>query len=928
MADAFAPQLNSEVRFNQPVERPSMLGAVAELGGNFISAFGKSRQGQEGAAATKTDPNIKLFQMGLERVEAIRESSNGGEVAAQIAERQLAKNFAVAGINLGTEYKEVYETTTGRTWAGYGMDVEDQARQAMLKDPKFQAAYIGSIAVNKEMTDEQRLEYSVGQVAQMTAMENEITRAKTEAGYKWTTQSESAYGGAVDNFTNTIFGGMANAVSQGGRVGPQDIANVQAQWAQLKMNLTRPTGVSDDQWKAIQSKIDSVDNTLTAFEKAGSNEVLLNEITSAFANSMLRDGDGSPESVLAAMTAIKDPATLTNLMGGNVEKFIMGAGGSLKLNVATPDLFGHIVSDQEGVGPNPDPNSFLKTLPAEVKTNIEGKTPEQIYSGLEASGLLTSVVKPNDLNRPEAREQFTENAATIGAVMQATGSDTFLSNDFLKKLVANPGFIRNINALDAVDPEAATVARTYVRSGLNVEMGKQVQNLGAIDANLESKGIVWNGSDYVTTPEAAASRNAPFLGRGRMFVDPLVSGAEAIKQAKDRRSAINTINLTMKELAIAVEGQEGTTAIEGSTSAALLDRFEGGGDYNALFGFANREGGPFAGVKVSEKTIGELKSFADGEYADYSRNQLGYKATPMGRYQFVGTTLASVAQRMGLSDDTVFTPEVQDQMFVFHAKEVMDGKSPVGKRAALRGTWEGLQNASDAELDQMISEIEGGTASFGSTGVSGGTFRGSRPTDANAVASAAPAAAQRAVQNTPATLPTPTPTAAPVASPEAATAALPEQITAGQSGDAASQATQQAQIDPKVASLIQNLSEEDVNQLSENGVAPESLKFFETKEDADAALKRGDLKRGDSYILPDGSVIMVSTDRDGELLLLAGAAAGTLLSSFSSLKSMVDLRRFDRRTGGGRAVGLNPAGDIGGGIGEPEMPDILDLKNM
>lgn len=864
MADAFAPQLSSEVRFNQPVETPSMLGAVAELGGNFISAFADSRRGGGGAAAAPGDPNVAVFQQGLERVEAIREER--GEVAAQIAERQLAKNFAMNGINLGEDYKQVYETSTGRPWAGYGMDVEAQMLQETLKDPQVQASYVASYAVNKDWTEEQRLEYAVGQKAQMTAMETEITRAKTEANYKWTTQSESAYSGAVDTFTNTIFGGMATMTAQGGRVGPQEIANVQAQWAQLKMNLTRPANVSDDQWKAIQSKIDSVDATLTAFEKAGSNEVLLNEITSAFANSMLQGGDGSPESVLAAMTAIKDPATLTNLMGGNVEKFIMGIGGSLKLDVTTPDLFGHIVSDQGTVGPNPDPNSFLNTLPAEVKTNIEGKTPEQIYKGLEASGLLTSVVTPNDLNRPDARQQFTENAATIGAVMQSTGSDTYLSNDFLKKLVANPGFIRNINSLDAIDPEAATVARTYVRSGLNVEMGKQVQNLGAIDASLEAKGVVWNGSDYVTTPAAATSRNAPFLGRGRMFVDPLVSSADAIKQAKDRRNAINTINMTMKELAVPVEGQENTTAIEGTTSAALLDRFEGGGDYNALFGFANREGGPFAGVKVSEKTIGELKSFADGEYADYSRNQLGYKATPMGRYQFVGSTLASVAQRMGLSDDTVFTPEVQDQMFLFHAKEVMDGKSPVGKRAALRGTWEGLQNASDAELDQMISEIEGGTASFGTSGVDTGVaYRGARPTDANAVAAAAGGAVQRAAQPQ-ATLPTPAATEAPAPVPGSAAADMPVDFSNAGTGTMPQEAAPAAPaVNAQVAAaqkaladkVISSLEPKTLRQLRRLGVDPTTVDFFETDAEAEAAIASGELAPGDAYVLPDGSVRIV-----------------------------------------------------------------------
>lgn len=883
MADAFAPQLSSEVRFNQPVETPSMLGAVAELGGNFISAFASSRQGGGGAAAAPGDPNVAVFQQGLERVEAIREER--GEVAAQIAERQLAKNFAMNGINLGEDYKQVYETSTGRPWAGYGMDVEAQMLQETLKDPQVQASYVASYAVNKDWTEEQRLEYAVGQKAQMTAMETEINRAKTEANYKWTTQSESAYSGAVDTFTNTIFGGMATMTAQGGRVGPQEIANVQAQWAQLKMNLTRPANVSDDQWKAIQSKIDSVDATLTAFEKAGSNEVLLNEITSAFANSMLQGGDGSPESVLAAMTAIKDPATLTNLMGGNVEKFIMGIGGNLKLDVTTPDLFGHIVSDQGTVGPNPDPNSFLNTLPAEVKTNIEGKTPEQIYSGLEASGMLTAVVTPNDLNRPEARQQFTENAATIGAVMQATGSDTYLSNDFLKKLVANPGFIRNINALDAIDPEAATVARTYVRSGLNIELGKQQRNLEAIESNL---GVKWNGSTYVLDRQGLMTKNGWTEQQADGFIAwvgktyggdlsrlangtaPMPEGMPfqpvGLQQAYDRRNAINTINMTMKELAVPVEGQDGTTATEGTTSAALLDRFEGGGDYNALFGFANREGGPFAGVKVSEKTIGELKAFADGEYADYSRNQLGYKATPMGRYQFVGSTLASVAQRMGLSDDTVFTPEVQDQMFVFHAKEVMDGKSPVGKRAALRGTWEGLQNASDAELDQMISEIEGGTASFGTAGVDTGVAaRGARPTDANAVAAAAGGAVQRAAQPQ-ATLPTPVATEAPAPAPEAATADMPVDFSNAGTGTMPQEAAPAAPaVNAQVAAaqkaladkVISSLEPKTLRQLRRLGVDPTTVDFFETDADAEAAIASGELVPGDAYVLPDGSVRIV-----------------------------------------------------------------------
>ena len=42
----------------------------------------------------------------------------------------------------------------------------------------------------------------------------------------------------------------------------------------------------------------------------------------------------------------------------------------------------------------------------------------------------------------------------------------------------------------------------------------------------------------------------------------------------------------------------------------------------------------------------------------------------VGRYQFIGSTLQDEVSRMGLSHDTKFTPEVQDQIFFSHAKRV------------------------------------------------------------------------------------------------------------------------------------------------------------------------------------------------------------------------------------------------------------------
>ena len=862
MADAFAPQLGSEVRFNQPVETPSGLGALANLGSFFVGSFADAQRAQA-SAAPKVDTNLATFRAGLERVEAIRQER--GEAAAQVAERQLASNFAMAGINLDKSYEDVYKTTTGRPWAGYGMDVEATMLQETLKDQQVQANYIASFAVlGPDATDDQRIEYAIGQKATLQAAENEIAKAQTQANHQWSVQTEAAYGTTIDTFLNTSLGALAAGSQQGARVSPMDVQNLKAQWGQLKVQLSRPSNISDDQWKSTQDKITNIDNLLTTFEKSASSDILLEEFTTALATAMTQGGDGSVESMLAGMAAIKDPATVANLASIDFSTYIMGIGkGDLNLKVTQQDLFGHILNDQGSLTDVGDPNSFLSSIPDTVKTNIDGKTPEQIFNGLDASGKLASLVKPADLNRPDAKEQFVTNAAIIGAVLMNNPSEEFLSDSFLKQLVANPGFIRNVLALDAIDPEGATVARQYVRSGLNVERGRQATNFGTIEAYLEGVGIVWNGSAYALTPEAEAASAQDTSISG---VSPLQIYGNVIKQANDRRAAIVTIDRALKALEVPTEtttqaGGAGSQSV-GSVTAQLLDKFEGGGDYNALFGFANREGGPFAGTKVSEMTIGELKDFADGEYADYSRQQLGYKATPMGRFQFVGSTLASVAKRMGLSDDTVFTPQVQNDVFVFHAKEVMAGKSASGKRTAMRQTWEGLRNASDAELDQMISEIEGGTASFGTTGAVGGTFRGSRPSDANAASSRAGEAVQRAV-TTPAGIPSAPMTmasgGAPTTPMEAATADLPENIPADTAagGQEVSQLSAAIAVDPDVQAFIQE-------------IAGDPDKSYASDAEFLAAQERGELEPGDTVVV-NGDVYVIRKNGTARRLGTANA---------------------------------------------------------
>ena len=566
MADLFAPKLQSEVAYERPVETPSALGALANLGTFFTDQYSREAKAAKSAAGRSNapDPNLAKFALGLERVEAIRDQK--GESAALLAERQLAKNFAAAGIEFDTDYGDVYTTTTGRQWAGYGRNVESMMLDEALKDADVQDSYIASFSVLPQgATDEQRIDYAIGQKSTVAAAADVIARSKAQGGYTWTVQTEAAYAEGIDSFVNVGMGALVQTTQSGGRVGPQAIANMQAQWAQQKVVISRPPNITDDQWKSTQAKITSVDNMFDMLNKASSSDVLFEEITTAFSNALLAEGGGSTQSILAAASAIKDPTSLANLMGSDIQTFVMDVSKSINLDITQPDLFSDLLEQPGGTTGDV---IIVTKLPATIQDKVAGLSPQKYFDALKASGQLTGLIDPNSLQRPSGQEQFVENAAGIGAVMMSMENDQFLSAEFLKQLVGNPNFLRNVTTLEGVNPEGAAVVRSYIVSGLNTELARQQRNVAALEEGL---GAEWDGSKYIITRESIMAKdpkmsvqqadgflawvaktyggNTKSLADGRV---PLPEGMgfnpQGLSAAYDRRNAINVINSTIGQL--------------------------------------------------------------------------------------------------------------------------------------------------------------------------------------------------------------------------------------------------------------------------------------------------------------------------------------------------------------------------------------------
>jgi len=156
-----------------------------------------------------------------------------------------------------------------------------------------------------------------------------------------------------------------------------------------------------------------------------------------------------------------------------------------------------------------------------------------------------------------------------------------------------------------------------------------------------------------------------------------------------------------------------------STTQQTMELVEAQG-YDTLF--ANSETGntPFRGTKVSTMTLGQLYDFSQpsNQYGQYVKTRLpesteaykkGQTSTPMGKYQIVGTTLRSVADQMGLPEDTIFNKETQDKMFLFLAKDAIGrGKTSAQQRQNLRKVWEGFKHVDNATLDKLIAEVGNG----------------------------------------------------------------------------------------------------------------------------------------------------------------------------------------------------------------------------
>ncbi|MDQ0511667.1 hypothetical protein [Ancylobacter amanitiformis] len=187
--------------------------------------------------------------------------------------------------------------------------------------------------------------------------------------------------------------------------------------------------------------------------------------------------------------------------------------------------------------------------------------------------------------------------------------------------------------LDSLSPDQRQAVETLAkRKGWTPEYAHQLIWQQQQKANIPVEN---------TTPPAGQGTATPPLEKRSDITPEVRTKLVGLFKDQPKATQLAASNVPVAPLLSLIGGAEGT---------------DKGAGYNETLSYGAFTGGP---VNLTGMTLGEIDQL-QGKMLAHPGNSMNSSA--VGRYQIIRTTLRSLKQRMGLSDDTKFTPELQDQL--------------------------------------------------------------------------------------------------------------------------------------------------------------------------------------------------------------------------------------------------------------------------
>lgn len=756
----FDPKTDTSVAYEQPVQQPQSMGlALANVGTDIAGSILKAKASGGGESGGDTDAwAMAQFQADLDKVNAAR--AEGKHSLADRIESTALIRAQNNGLTYDKNLEAAYSAKTGRPGEELLFSQEEIMENKVMASPEYESAFVATYSKNKDATPEERHQLAMSQVARQQGQAATLS----DQSISWTQGKRDAFFSAVEDFENVALGSLNQMAQENGFADLESIRQSENMWQQMKGGFlsARPEGTTDKQWSQFEARMDQVDETFSTLKEISTDDGISALAAAELASGIQSKEDWTPGMKVIAKQYMKDglatgaisPSAVRDMVGDILyENFDPGDGGTTGF-------------DEDG-----EPESDL--IPKSIQDTLKAEDAETSFKRAKS---LTKVAGGGDSSKitsdPAYQKDFLKTTQIAFSAMKKVGEENrrFLTAEGISE-VFNGKIAEGLRAVGKSDPVRARATAEAGVKALDKQFGiasSQLANSlrgtalrlspdGQLTLNREAMleeispemfdRLEKQADDYYDgnllslvkdrgkkiprkefDPATDDPMGPPTVVPGSIVtkalgdLDMVRSQLRSVKAIQNKRDEFRTLADEFVE-----EGGEGQDQAEGSQGVdtigeganrllGLIDRTEGGADYDTLFNFSNREGGAFAGTSVSNMTLGELSDFSRGEYAKWSRDQLGYTATPMGRYQIVGDTLRQTMEEMGLPRNMKFTSEVQDAMFHHLASKALKGKTtPESKRAALRGVWEGFKKpktkggpgVTDEELDAAIAEFEG-----------------------------------------------------------------------------------------------------------------------------------------------------------------------------------------------------------------------------
>lgn len=700
--DIFAPKSSFDIGYERPVaqpvadERGKTRGDFEAMANNAQAAQIKAQtqvdRAKFGIGSTILEGLGGFATRGLERQQQQKASGlanswlsnmqtaqglreQGKTTEAILMERKSTKEAVAGGLDLD-KYKTEYEAITGSQMDYIGQTSEQQAFEMLKNDQTFQSAYFAAKGkLGPQATEDQLIATAMTSIQKQAIATDTLNLVAAGNKLDWENQTKGAYLTVLDTFDDSVVADLVARTSRSAPITPGEISSVLMQHNLMSQKLVKPAYVSDEQWGVVQDRLTLQKEFLTSLRDARDPDNLMADVISQMMQSAEK-----PEDVMA-IGAAADPATFAAKMGTNIAEVVdkVAKSAFTDNNFKNKGAILQPLQEADVTTPvNGNTTFTLETAPAffEKYKNLD---PAVQLKNVKAGRVFLDKVTPNSVQTEAGRKQFYNATMSVAAGMMS--DKRFFSSSEISGVFNNRNIVETVKMLDSIDKDSADEIRIALRSVGTMQKTALQANLDSIETRMKfagyETGLVWDEQDkryYITNPQAIRHGTQTF-GSGNVsekgfYMDPDKVGApRGLKEAYDRRKGISILDRAFKDLAIE-EGDADTQATaqtpNGTGAVNILDFISSG---EGGYGASNRgtigddiigstlDNTTRGGKKLTEMTLGEIM-----EYQKIKDPNNTDRLFAVGAYQFIPSTLKIAMDGAGLSEDTVFTPEVQDRL--------------------------------------------------------------------------------------------------------------------------------------------------------------------------------------------------------------------------------------------------------------------------